>query len=69
MKLILMTFLLAAVLVSGCTASPGTDDSGTDSTGGVTGDPEAQAYDQIEQELDQAIEDIDLDDLESELLA
>ena len=65
-SILLVSLLLAAVLVSGCTqqAEPPTD--GGDE--GPSGNLEASAYDQIEQEMEQAIEDIDLGDLESELL-
>ena len=43
-------------------------DAGDGSSDPPSGDLEASAYDQIEQEMEEAIEDIDLNDLENELL-
>jgi hypothetical protein len=63
-EIMMVSILLAAVLVSGCTTEPAGGDAS-----GMSGDEiEASAYDQIEQELEEAIEDIDLEDLEGELL-
>jgi hypothetical protein len=70
--------LVAAVLASGCTQTTPSAPSGNEptapsgnepaapSSGEASGDPDA-AYDQLEQELDQAVEDIDLGDLENEI--
>jgi len=63
-KHLLLTCLLltSVVLVSGCTQT-------ADTTGQLTDkQAEDQAYNTIESELDQAIENITLDDLEGELL-
>ena len=67
-EVLVASLLIAAIIVSGCTqhevplkdeGSYGQQDSG---------DLEASAYDQIEQEMEGATEDIDLGDLENELL-
>jgi hypothetical protein len=66
MKKILLVCLLAAVLLaSGCVREPPSAGEGGEP---AVGDVEASAYDQIEQEMEQAIEDIDLGGLEDELL-
>ncbi len=65
-RILMVSLLVAAVLVSGCTQQDGTPDDRPPGTNGESF--EASAYDQIEQELEQAIEDIDLDGLENELL-
>ena len=62
-KVLLACLLVAAVLVSGCVQQPQNGEQ-PQSDGNV----EASAYDQIEQEMEKAMEDIDLDGLEDELL-
>ena len=64
-EILMVCLLMAALLVSGCSTQ--TQENG-DTSGVTGGDIEASAYDQLEQELEAAIEDIDLDDLENELL-
>ncbi len=67
MKKILLAFLLvAAVLISGCTQQQAPPADGGNEP--ADGNLEASAYNQIEQEMEQAIEDIDLGDLENEFL-
>ncbi len=66
-KAALAAILLAAVVLSsGCTAQQG-DLPGNGDSQDSGGDLEASAYDELEKELEQAIEDIDLGDLENEI--
>jgi outer membrane murein-binding lipoprotein Lpp len=59
-KMLILGVILSVVLVSGCVQQDG--------TGQLTDKQiEDQAAGQLEQELDQAIEDIDLSDLESSI--
>ena len=68
-EVLMVCLLMSVVIVSGCSTTPDTGSQGGDDTSGMSGgDIEASAYDQLEQELEGAIEDIDLNDLENELL-
>ncbi len=66
-KVLLACLLVAAVLVSGCVQQPHNGEQPPSDGEPVVG-AEASAYDQIEQEMEQAIEDIDLEGLEDELI-
>jgi outer membrane murein-binding lipoprotein Lpp len=61
-EILVASLLLASVLVGGCIQQAPLEE------GEAVGDVEASAYSQIEQEMEQAIEDLDLEDLEDELL-
>jgi outer membrane lipoprotein-sorting protein len=58
--------LVLTLLVSGCTQQDSPGDRQDTPLAGE--DPESLALDQLEQELEKAIEDIDLGDLETEML-
>ena len=67
-----MAVLLAAVLISGCVQDTGTDGTDTGPTGGeqlTQAEIEDQAYQALEQEMDQAIDQMTLEELENELLS
>lgn len=66
-KLLITGFVISVFLVSGCISQTGeTGDTGT--TGGLTGAQiEDQAADIIEQEMEEAIENIDLVDIEDSI--
>ena len=70
-ELLMICLLMAAVLVSGCVQT--NTGSQQQDTGGASigpgSDLETSAYDQIEQELEQATENLDLGDLENELVS
>ncbi|MCK4634923.1 MAG: hypothetical protein KAT37_03550 [Candidatus Aenigmarchaeota archaeon] len=66
-KLLITWFVISVFLVSGCVSQTGEiGDTGT--TGGLTGAQiEDQAADIIEQEMEEAIENIDLGDIEDSI--
>lgn len=66
-KLLITGLVISVFLVSGCVSQTGeTGDTGT--TGGLTGAQiEDQAADMIEQEMEEAIENIDLGDIEDSI--
>lgn len=62
---IVLAVLLAAVLVSGCVQRT----EGPPTTGELTqGQAEEQAYQALEQEMEESLEDMTLEELEDELL-
>lgn len=59
--------VLSVVFVSGCATMP---DTGGGTTGELTAaEKENLAYQSVEDEIDQAIENMDLEDLENEILS
>ena len=56
--------LVATVLISGCTQTPATGGGTTKATGSA----EDQAFNTVDQELDQALEGMTVQDMENELL-
>jgi hypothetical protein len=56
--------LVATVLISGCTQTPATGGG----TAKATGSAEDQAFNTVDQELDQALEGMTVQDMENELL-
>jgi hypothetical protein len=66
-EILMVLLLLAAVMVSGCTQQPAGDQQPDDGLQPPQ-DLGASAYELMEQEMDQALDDIDLSDMENELL-
>ncbi|MFH1237427.1 MAG: hypothetical protein V1648_03425 [Candidatus Aenigmatarchaeota archaeon] len=67
MKILLalvLVALVATVMVSGCTQTPATG-GGTAKT---TASADGQAFNTVDQELDQALEGMTVEDMENELL-
>ncbi len=65
-----MALLVSAVFISGCTTSPGSQETG--STQGVQmtqSEKETQALNAVETEMEAAIESATLEDLQNELLS
>jgi len=63
-QLFVLGILLSVILVSGCTQTTPSGETG----GGLTEKQiEDQAMQQIEQELDQAVQDLDLSDIENSI--